>query len=159
MLAFVLTSRRAIRLHKSAIKSNFFVILLFKFVYGKKDVVRTTPPPPLSLSLSNWKSYIKGFYNFLTATILNFILNWPIILFKLKKCNGWYQIHSSKFHANTLYTEAISPHYITIFNEINVIHPSLNIPFLSHSRREKPKLICRLYALDIIQTMSWLFPL
>ena len=38
---------------------------------------------------------------------------------------------SFKFHANPLYVEAISRHYITIFNEIRVIHLSSNILFLS----------------------------
>ena len=107
----------------------------------------------------------KGLINFEQLQCRIFILNWPFIFFKLKKCHGWYKIHSFKLHVNPPYIEAISPHYITIFNEIQVFHLSPNILFLSHSplpyqwRREQSKLNCRLHALDVIQTLSCLFHL
>ena len=65
---------------------------------------------------------------------------------------------SFKFHANPLYVEAISRHYITIFNEIRVIHLSPNILFLSpgfidyiylvtsnKTRVTQPQLLVRIY--------------
>ena len=38
-----------------------------------------------------------------------------------------------ELHVNPSYIEAISPYHFTIFNEIQVIHLSPNILFLSHS--------------------------
>ena len=109
------------------------------------------------------------FFNFLTAAIknvyikltLSFSLNWESAMVNTKYC--------FKLHVNPPYIEAISPYHFTIFNEIQVIHLSLNILFLSHSPKillflingegEQSKLNCRLYVLDVIKNPVLFVPL
>ena len=61
----------------------------------------------------------------LYQTDLSFSLNWESAMVNTKYC--------FKLHVNPPYIEAISPYHFTIFNEIQVIHLSPNILFLSHS--------------------------
>ena len=61
----------------------------------------------------------------LYQTDLSFSLNWESAIVNTKYC--------FKLHVIPPYIEAISPYHFTIFNEIQVIHLSPNILFLSHS--------------------------
>ena len=80
-----------------------------------------------------WNTYIKGLFLFFNScnlkclyqTDLSFSLNWESAMVNTKYC--------FKLHVKPPYIEAISPYHFTIFNEIQVIHLSPNILFLSHS--------------------------